>query len=82
MIMAGCANRTLGFWDVSAKDFNPSLNLVHFLSDAGFADINEDDYCSKKKKELLFAALLRSIFGVNQHLPRPIAGFGEVGLLG
>ena len=44
LIMAGCANRALGFRNVPAKDFDPALNLVHFLSDAGFTDIREDDY--------------------------------------
>ena len=44
LIMAGCANRALGFRNVPAKDFDPALNLVHFLSDAGFTDIRKDDY--------------------------------------
>ncbi len=44
LMMAGCANRAVGFRDVSAEDFDPSLNVVHFLTDAGFEDIREDDY--------------------------------------
>ena len=44
LMMAGCANRAIAFQDVPADDFDPSLNLVHFLTDAGFTDIRKDDY--------------------------------------
>ena len=44
LMMAGCANRAIGYQDVPEEDFDPSLNLVHFLSDAGFTDIRKDDY--------------------------------------
>ena len=35
-----------------------------------------------KKGELLFAALRGSIWEMDQHLPRPVLGSGEVGLSG
>ena len=41
LMMAGSASRPE--WDV-AKEFDPSLNLERYLSDAGFADIRKDDY--------------------------------------
>ena len=44
LMMAGSANRPQRFQDVSEADFDPSQNLVHFLSDAGFTDIRKDDY--------------------------------------
>ena len=44
LMMAGCANRAVGFRDIPKQDFDPALNLVHFLSDAGFSDIRKDDY--------------------------------------
>ena len=43
LMMAGCANRAVGFRDIPKQDFDPALNLVHFLSDAGFSDIRKDD---------------------------------------
>lgn len=44
LMMAGSANRAAGFRGVPPEDFDPSLNLEHFLSDAGFLDIRKDDY--------------------------------------
>ncbi len=44
LLMAGSANRPKGFQDVAEADFDPSLNLEHFLADAGFTDIRKDDY--------------------------------------
>ena len=44
LVMAGCANRAVGFLGVPAEDFDPSLNVVHFFTDAGFTDIRRDDY--------------------------------------
>lgn len=42
--MAMSANRSLGFINVSEEDFDPSLNVELFLTDAGFTDIRKDDY--------------------------------------
>lgn len=44
LMMSGCASRASGFQDISDEDFDPSLNLEYFLSDAGFSDIRKDDY--------------------------------------
>ena len=44
LIMAGCANRAVGFQDVPEGDFDPSLNVENFFFDAGFTDIRKDDY--------------------------------------
>lgn len=39
LIMALSANRSIGFADISDEDFDPALNVVDFLEDAGFTDI-------------------------------------------
>ena len=44
LIMAGCAFRADRFSNLVDEDYDPALNLVHFLSDAGFSDIRKDDY--------------------------------------
>ena len=44
LAMALSANRAVGFEHISAEDFDPALNLVHYLGDAGFSDIRKDDY--------------------------------------
>ena len=44
LMMAGSAVRATGFQDIPEADFDPSLHLEHFLTDAGFSDIRKDDY--------------------------------------
>ena len=44
LVMTGCASRPFSYGNALPGDFDPSVNLIHFLSDAGFEDIRKDDY--------------------------------------
>ena len=44
LVMALSANRARGYNDIQAEGYDPALNVVAFLEDAGFTDIRKDDY--------------------------------------
>ncbi|MBQ8136605.1 MAG: hypothetical protein IJ174_04150, partial [Clostridia bacterium] len=79
LMMAGCANRAVGFQDISEADFDPALNLEHFLTDAGFTDIRKDDYSKMPTMFTVSTAMAHGIMTHEGEAPFTLIAIGVCG---
>ena len=79
LTMALSANRAVGFEHVAAEDFDPSLNLEHFLSDAGFSDIRKDDYSKVPSMYTVSTAMGQRVMEAESEEPFTLIAVGVCG---
>ncbi len=70
LVMALSANRAEGYSDIRSEKYDPSLNVIAYLEDAGFSDIRKDDYSRVPTMYTVSTA-------IGSRIMRPESGEGE-----